>query len=207
MRACTAHLLPAASVPAPVVQPLEPTATEDEKGQNGRPAEPTAIAEGPASQPESEQTPVPSQVEPALPADTKPLMPTEAATPAFATAPLPIVPNESASPSPTYDIVYEASKVPLDGAIAASISMCGNENKVKAAASSILLIGGSSALKGLGAFLAERQVIPVLLNPCTDQGAAYRHSSARAVFSSPKSRSSHLHVILIPALSAGKARA
>jgi actin-related protein 8 len=58
--------------------------------------------------------------------------------------------------APEYDIVYEASKSPLDAAIAASISMAGTENKVKAAANSILLIGGSSALKGLGAFIAER---------------------------------------------------
>ena len=62
----------------------------------------------------------------------------------------------SPNPAEDYDVVYEASKVPLDAAIAASISVCGTENKVKAAASTILLIGGSSALKGLGAFIAER---------------------------------------------------
>ena len=58
-----------------------------------------------------------------------------------------------------HDIPYEAGKSPLDGAIAASIAQSANELKVKSAASCILLIGGSSALKGLGAFIAERCVL------------------------------------------------
>jgi actin-related protein 8 len=57
----------------------------------------------------------------------------------------------------TFDIVQEASKSPLDGAIAAAIASAGTENKVKTASTSILLIGGTSALKGLGAFISERQ--------------------------------------------------
>jgi actin-related protein 8 len=56
----------------------------------------------------------------------------------------------------TFDIVLEASKSPLDGAIAAAIASAGTENKVKTASTSILLIGGTSALKGLGAFISER---------------------------------------------------
>jgi actin-related protein 8 len=56
----------------------------------------------------------------------------------------------------TFDIVQEASKSPLDGAIAAAIASAGTENKVKTASTSILLIGGTSALKGLGAFVSER---------------------------------------------------
>jgi actin-related protein 8 len=67
--------------------------------------------------------------------------------------------------APTYDwsnvdfnVVEEASKSPLDGAIAAAIAMAGTENKIKAAGMSILLIGGTSALKGLGAFVSERSV-------------------------------------------------
>jgi actin-related protein 8 len=55
-----------------------------------------------------------------------------------------------------FDIVLEASKSPLDGAIAAAIVSAGTENKVKTASTSILLIGGTSALKGLGAFISER---------------------------------------------------
>jgi actin-related protein 8 len=55
------------------------------------------------------------------------------------------------------DNVAETSATfPLDAAIAASISVVGNENKAKTASSAILVIGGSSALKGLNAFLAER---------------------------------------------------
>lgn len=70
---------------------------------------------------------------------------------------------------PTFDVPEEAAKSPLDAAIAASISFCGTENKVKTASSSILLIGGSSALKGLGPFIAER--LPPLLrsNGCPVQ--------------------------------------
>jgi len=58
----------------------------------------------------------------------------------------------------TFDIAEEASKSPLDGAIAAAIAMAGTENKVKNASMSILLIGGTSALKGIGAFVTERYV-------------------------------------------------
>ena len=86
--------------------------------------------------------------------DFKPKVPSETPTPVPEFI-LPI-PEYPSAVDPSYDIVYEASKVPLDAAIAASISMCVTENKIKAAASSILLIGGSAALKGLGAFLAER---------------------------------------------------
>lgn len=39
--------------------------------------------------------------------------------------------------------------------------MAGLENKIKVAANNILLIGGSSALKGIGNFIAER--LPALL--------------------------------------------
>jgi actin-related protein 8 len=69
---------------------------------------------------------------------------------------LPLAPTVEEPAISSYDIIQEAAKSPLDAVIAASISMCGTENKVKAAASSILLIGGSGALKGLGAFIAER---------------------------------------------------
>lgn len=76
--------------------------------------------------------------------------------------------SASATPAPdaegsddTANIEYEASKTPLDGAVAASISQSASENKVKTAASSILLVGGGSALKGLGPFIEER--LPPLL--------------------------------------------
>lgn len=58
-------------------------------------------------------------------------------------------------------IEFEASKTPLDAAVAASISQSASENKVKTAAGSILLVGGGSGLKGLGPFIAER--LPPLL--------------------------------------------
>jgi actin-related protein 8 len=55
-----------------------------------------------------------------------------------------------------FDIVQEASKSPLDGAIAAAIASAGTENKIKTASTTILLIGGTSALKGLNQFISER---------------------------------------------------
>ena len=82
-------------------------------------------------------------------------------TPVVAAAPVPeIAPVVQATAydwsNVTFDIVLEASKSPLDGAIAAAIASAGTENKVKTASTSILLIGGTSALKGLGAFISER---------------------------------------------------
>ena len=82
-------------------------------------------------------------------------------TPVVAAAPVPeIAPVIEATAydwsNVTFDIVLEASKSPLDGAIAAAIASAGTENKVKTASTSILLIGGTSALKGLGAFISER---------------------------------------------------
>lgn len=56
----------------------------------------------------------------------------------------------------TFDIAQEASKSPLDGAIAAAIASAGTENKIKTASTTILLIGGTSALKGLNQFISER---------------------------------------------------
>jgi actin-related protein 8 len=76
-------------------------------------------------------------------------------------APVPEVSSAPAAPmydwsNVDFDVVEEASKAPLDGAIAAAIAMAGTDNKIKAASMSILLIGGTSALKGLGAFVSER---------------------------------------------------
>ena len=64
----------------------------------------------------------------------------------------------STSLSDDQDVAEKSSTFPLDAAIAASISAVGNENKTKTASAAILVIGGSSALKGLNAFLAERYV-------------------------------------------------
>ncbi|EIW69617.1 hypothetical protein TREMEDRAFT_62486 [Tremella mesenterica DSM 1558] len=53
-------------------------------------------------------------------------------------------------------IISEASHTPLDGAIAASILAVGTDSKIRTASSSILLIGGGSAMKGLHPFIQER---------------------------------------------------
>ena len=88
-------------------------------------------------------------------ADDEPSIPAAASVPEV--APVPVVEATAYDWSNvTFDIVLEASKSPLDGAIAAAIASAGTENKVKTASTSILLIGGTSALKGLGAFISER---------------------------------------------------
>lgn len=77
------------------------------------------------------------------------------APPSRATSPA-YMNGNSASEIDDSVIAEESSHFPLDAAIAASISTATNESKAKTAASAILVIGGSSALKGLNAFLEER---------------------------------------------------
>lgn len=59
-----------------------------------------------------------------------------------------------------FNVFKQSSQSALDGAIAASISLAGTENKIKAAAGNILLIGGASRLKGLAGILQDRCVLP-----------------------------------------------
>ncbi|BEI91665.1 uncharacterized protein CcaverHIS019_0404850 [Cutaneotrichosporon cavernicola] len=142
MRACTTHLLPSApeikdavstgSTPAP-----QATAPVSPLGKSG----PPTPAPG-----EKSATPAPATLAPAT------AMQSMAATPA---------PDAEGDDTPSFDVVFEASKTPLDGAIAASISAASSENRVRTAASSILLVGGGSALKGLAPFIADR--LPALL--------------------------------------------
>ncbi len=146
MRACISPVEPVAPSTAPTELLPSVPAGDGDATANERPQAGLAPSEAASSQPERERTPAPKPAELVPPADVKPVNPSEEPTPAPEPAPI----------QPPEEIVNQASHTPLDGAIAASISMCGTENKVKAAASSILLIGGSSALKGLGAFLADR---------------------------------------------------
>lgn len=138
MKAVTAHLFPSAerSTPAPAGDDT-PSGTPAPNSQPGASATPT-----PAGQTtHNASTPVPNLVPPTT-------NPSAAATPA--------PDGEAEDAAPKYDIAYEASKTPLDGAIAASISLSASENKVKTAANSILLVGGGSGLKGLAPFISDR---------------------------------------------------
>ncbi|WVR05120.1 hypothetical protein IAU60_002132 [Kwoniella sp. DSM 27419] len=152
MRACTTHLLPPA--PAPIV--LEPSEThgvdpsEEAKPVNG---DDTSMPESvgvdatipvASAQISAASTPAP---------EGGTVVPPAEATPVSAVAPVVELAAER--------IIDEAAQSPLDAAIAASIALVGSENKVKAASNSILLIGGGSALKGLGSFIADR--LPPLL--------------------------------------------
>jgi len=141
MKACTTHLNP---VPLPL--PLDITAPPTEIGERIAPDVEANTPNGsvpPEDKPEENK-----------PTDT----PSRAATPSVQGA---TGPNGSQSavtgpPVDDADVIEESSRVPLDAAIAAAISVVGTENKIKSASGAILLIGGSSALKGLNAFLAER---------------------------------------------------
>lgn len=152
MKACTAHLFPSKEPAGDVTMKEETPAV----GENGTPV-PQSGATTPVPPTRSTPSATPT---PAPPPTTATTLPTPMATlvppttnPSAAATP---APGEDADDGPKYDIPYEASKTPLDGAIAASISLSASENKVKTAASSILLIGGGSALKGLAPFIADR---------------------------------------------------
>lgn len=142
MRACTTHLDPAPPLPATEGTPGPAT------DNGGSVAPETGI-----------NTPSGSVPPEAKPEDSKAIdVSSRAATPSVQGA---NAPSNSQSlavgpPADDADVIEESSRVPLDAAIAASISAVGTENKVKSASGAILLIGGSSALKGLNAFLAER---------------------------------------------------
>ncbi|CAK9786897.1 actin-like ATPase domain-containing protein [Cutaneotrichosporon oleaginosum] len=134
MRACTTHLLPSApEAPSTASTPAPPAPVSPGKSAPTTPAEKSA-------------TPAPATLAPPTAAHSS------AATPA---------PDAEGDEPPAFDVVFEASKTPLDGAIAASISATSSDNKVRTAASSILLVGGGSALKGLAPFIADR--LPALL--------------------------------------------
>ncbi|WRT67065.1 uncharacterized protein IL334_004031 [Kwoniella shivajii] len=172
MKACVTHLLPA---PVPdVANGAEATIVEPERAPE---AEKANVNDNKVEVTASKDTtPVPVLGRPQDSATSTPAPEMNTSTPAATlttTEPLVTTTTTTATVtngSPTkpsvpelsdQQIISEASKSPLDAAIAASISMAGTENKAKTAANSILLIGGSSALKGLGAFIADR--LPPLL--------------------------------------------
>ena len=141
MRSCTSHLRPHA-----------PTVAEVVALATGSPAKPGASSEEASAKPED------SEALPASNGTETPELKVDANGTTKVEEPISLPPSQTEPQDVIeYNIVEEASKVPLDAAIAASIALAGaTENKIKAAAASILLIGGSSALKGLGAFIADR---------------------------------------------------
>ena len=148
MRACVTHLLPAPPV-ARLPEVIE-IADDNEEKANG-------IISGSTSTPEkaaqANGAEIKSESDAPAAGGVASIKAEEKSTP---------VPSRAASPAPGLDslpsseVIEESARIPLDAAIASSISFAGNENKIKAAASTILVIGGSSSLKGLNAFLAER---------------------------------------------------
>lgn len=122
------------------------------------------IQPAPKVEPDGMSTPVSQVIAQNPPTTDSALTPVEIDDQTVQAQSTPVAPEVSSAPAaPMYDwsnvdfdVVEEASKAPLDGAIAAAIAMAGTDNKIKAASMSILLIGGTSALKGLGAFVSER---------------------------------------------------
>lgn len=155
MKACVTHLLPAALVPD--VQITEVTEDAKETMVIDATEPPPALArwELNGSQTSEDKRPADTPAESVngtpAPPDVTPTHP-----------PAPIIPAQPTILDSAYDgidIIGEAAHSPLDAAIAASISVvakAGSENKIKAAAGNILLIGGGSALKGLYPFIADR---------------------------------------------------
>ncbi|ORY33761.1 putative nuclear actin-related protein [Naematelia encephala] len=163
MRSYCAYLFPAPPAPPRAVTvdaSAAPTPADGTASSNGD--APKVLEEAPEIAPSSSQPGPTEKVELKLPMDatpvpspleTTPVPPVNSGEP---TPPLPPLPVVSRS-----ELIEEASHAPLDAAIVASLALAGTENKVKVACSSILLIGGGSALKGLGPFIAER--LPALL--------------------------------------------
>ncbi|WVF72264.1 hypothetical protein IAT40_007076 [Kwoniella sp. CBS 6097] len=182
MKACTAHLLPPPPAPASEIPDASKTGTDVGASTSAEGEAKPATANGTATSVPEIKVPSASETGSATPAHKATSTPTPGGTP----APPQVPPSNSTStPAGTTNvngngavngnsesarpvtelssaqIIQEAARSPLDAAIAASISMAGTENKVKVASNSILLIGGSSAMKGLGAFIADR--LPPLL--------------------------------------------
>lgn len=137
MKACCAHFFPSRE--------------DDTDGKEATPA---------ASETPAPGTPSESPIKPSSGkekdttlsvAGTPGLMP-PTANPSAAATPAP----DAEDDTPSYDIEYEASKTPLDGAISAAIAQSSTEGRVRTAANSVLLIGGGSSLKGLAPFVQER---------------------------------------------------
>ncbi|KAL7422269.1 Actin-like protein arp8 [Cryptotrichosporon argae] len=167
------------SPPVPVVDTTQAVEPAEAAAEPPEPAEAEVESASVTPAPKARSPPAPASMpaeatvadsEPAN-ASRSPLPTTRAGllSPLLATHPLPPTPPLDAAPlDPAAEedmkrqaTVDDAARAPLDGAIASAISVVGTENKVRAAANGILLIGGGSTLKGLGPFIADR--LPGLL--------------------------------------------
>jgi actin-related protein len=147
MKACTTPYIPRIFKPSLIRAPsLNDGASETPGDQDNQHTE--AVTESKTIHIEN-HTPLPSEN-----GDTKPSHQEIIPIP-ISRAPTP-TPARPVAQLSDEELLTRSAQVPLDAAITASISCCITENKVKAAATSILLIGGGSALSGLGAFLTER---------------------------------------------------
>lgn len=185
MRSCASHLFPAAPAPAAVDAALQNVAEDGDVQEAGAvPANGSSngdvdVAMAATATLNGESADKPNDAGAAALAEGTESKPIDAAADPAVPNPEAVVTNgddgEATPPEiPDEVIISEASHSPLDGAIAASIAMCGTENKVKAAAGTILLIGGGSALKGLNAFLTERSVYHGVLRSVLILYAEYR---------------------------------
>ncbi|KIR26869.1 nuclear protein [Cryptococcus deuterogattii 99/473] len=175
MKALTTHLLPGASqTSAQGAQKSEAPSNSESTTPAPAPlaASSNASPEKPNASPSTTtlpQTPVPELNLPSTASTPAPAAGSaaDAGTPgaaAVAPALLSLPTLASLAPQPTLSnsqIFTASSQSPLDAAIAASLSLCGTENKIRTLSHSILLIGGSSSIKGLPAFISDR--LPSLL--------------------------------------------
>lgn len=135
MKACCSHLFPSRE--------------DDTDMKEATPA--ASETPAPGTPQESPVKPVSTKDTPALSVASTPGLLPSTANPSAAATPAP-----DEDDTPVYDIEYEASKTPLDGAISAAIAQSSTEGRVRSAANNLLLIGGGSSLKGLAPFVQER---------------------------------------------------
>ncbi|WVQ78037.1 hypothetical protein IAT38_000118 [Cryptococcus sp. DSM 104549] len=150
--------------PAPAeTKPSEPTPTPAPGSQETSTAAASPAAAAGSATPTRAGTPTPGPALTPTPANGA----ASGSGSGTATTPLPpplvnlSIPKLSSvlSPAPALApslILSASSHTPLDAAITSSISLCGTENKIRTLSHSILLIGGSSSIKGLSNFIAER---------------------------------------------------
>lgn len=69
------------------------------------------------------------------------------------------IPSDAEGGQSFFDIVSEASKVPLDVAITESLNCAGSDEKVKKLCSSIIVVGGTALMQGINWAIQTRQVV------------------------------------------------
>lgn len=165
----TQHLIPTA--PVQILEPPTPVATTVSDSDPS-----IGIGLSPQPSTESTPTPVPAPIGTESTGDATPMdvdtgtpsaetavdNPLAPAAPSEAPLPIPVVPV----PPPALDVVFEASKLPLDVAIFNSARAAGGDEKIRKYLQAVLVVGGGSLIPGMAHALESRlQAIATPLVP------------------------------------------